>query len=173
MERQSPADAITRASFPSRLAAVRPPFLGLRSHGTVTGWMTCGPLSGFSSSAWETPVGVMTSMAFGTVPGSTRQIGAVSPAGQIPNENDPGYCVNARAWSPLNPSWPVSTTLNPQPEAGVPNCASGRAIVIVLSAWFASTSGVPTLAPLAFTHTGDANPCTSTRWLQAPDEAIE
>src|SRR5215469_10617526 len=173
MERQSPADAVTCVPFPGRLAAVRPPFLGLRSHGTVTAWMATGPLSGFSSSAWETPVGVMTSMAFGTEPGSTLQIGAGLPAAQTPNANAWGVAENARAWSWLNPSWPVSTTLNAQPGPGVPNCASGSAIVIVLSAWFAETSGVPTVAPLASTHTGDANPCTSRRWLQAPDEAIE
>ena len=80
--------------------------------------------------------------------------------------------VKARAWSGLNPSWPVSTTLKPQPDAGVPNCASGRAIVIVRSVCSASADAVPTLLPAAFTHTGDANPCTSTRWLQAPAGAM-
>ena len=77
-----------------------------------------------------------------------------------------------RAWSGLNPSWPVSTTLKPQPDPGVPNCASGSAIVIVRSACSASTDAVPTLPPHAFTQTGEAKPCTSTRWLQAPAGAI-
>ena len=54
----------------------------------------------------------------------------------------------------------------------MPNCASGRAMVIVLSACTASADAVPTLPPLAFTQTGEAKPCTSTRWLQAPDGAM-
>ncbi len=80
--------------------------------------------------------------------------------------------VKARARSGLNPSWPVSTTLKPQPDVGVPNCASGSATVIVWSACTASADAVPTELPVAFTHTGEANPCTSTRWLQAPDGAM-
>ena len=56
-----------------------------RSYGTVTGWMTTGPRVGLSSVAWETPAGVITSMALGTVVGSTKQIGAVPPAAQTPN----------------------------------------------------------------------------------------
>ena len=80
--------------------------------------------------------------------------------------------VKARARSGLKPSWPVSTTLKPQPEPGVPNCASGRATVMVWSDWTASAEAVPTEAPAAFTQTGEAKPWTSTRWLQAPDGAI-
>ena len=38
-------------------------------YGTVTGWMTTGPRVGSSSVAWETPAGVSTSTALGTVPG--------------------------------------------------------------------------------------------------------
>src|SRR5580700_9392512 len=134
--------------------------------------MATEPRVGSSSVAWETPGGVITSMAFGTVAGSTEQIGAVPPGAHTPNVKPPGVAVKARAWSELNPSWPVSTTLKPQPDAGVPNCASGRATVIVLSACTASADAVPTELPAAFTHTGDANPCTSTRWLQAPAGAI-
>src|ERR1700761_6524749 len=134
--------------------------------------MTTGPSAGLSSAACETPAGVSTSMALGTVDGSTEQIGAVPPAAQTPNVSAPGVAVKARAWSGLNPSWPASTTLKPQPDAGVPNWASGSATVIVLSAWAASADAVPTVSPAASTHTGEANPCTSTRWLQAPDGAI-
>src|ERR1700722_2005902 len=134
--------------------------------------MTTGPRVGLSSVAWETPAGVSTSMALGTVVGSTKQIGALLPAAQTPNVSGPGVAVKARAWSELNPSWPVSTTLKPQPEVGVPNCASGSATVIVLSACTASAEAVPTELPAAFTHTGDANPFTSTRWLQAPAGAM-
>ena len=45
--------------------------------------MTTGPRVGSSSVAWETPAGVMTSMAFGTVVGSTAQIGLVPPTAHI------------------------------------------------------------------------------------------
>src|SRR5690242_21908488 len=134
--------------------------------------MATGPRVGSSSVAWDTPAGVITSIAFGTVSGLTVQTGAVPPGAQTPNVKPPAVAVKLRAWSVPNPSWPVSTTLKPQPEAGVPNCASGRAMVIVRSACSASTEAVPTLVPPAFTQTGDANPCTSIRWLQAPEDAI-
>jgi hypothetical protein len=55
--------------------------------GTVTGWMTTGPGAGSSSVAWDTPAGVSTSVALGTVPGSTEHTGLVPPAGQTPNMN--------------------------------------------------------------------------------------
>ena len=134
--------------------------------------MTTGPEVGSSSVAWETPGGVITSTAFGTPAGSAEQTAAVPPGAHTPNVKPPGVAVNARAWSELKPSWPVSTTLNPQLEVGVPNCASGRATVMVRSLPLASTDGVPAAVPPAFTQTGEANPCTSTRWLQAPDAAI-
>lgn len=43
---------------------------------------------------------------------------------------------------------------------------------MVRSVWTGSTKGVPTVPPPAFTHTGAAKPCTSSRWLQAPDEEM-
>ena len=52
----------------------------------MTGWMTTGPRVGLSSVACETPAGVITSMALGTVDGSTEQIGVVPPGAQTPNE---------------------------------------------------------------------------------------
>lgn len=52
---------------------------------------------GSSSLAWETPGGVSTSTAFGTVAGFTEQIGLLPPAAQTPNVNWPGVAVNARA----------------------------------------------------------------------------
>src|SRR5205085_8965715 len=134
--------------------------------------MATGPAVGSSAVAWETPAGVRMSMALGTVSGSAAQTGAVPPGAHTPNVKPAGVGVKLRAWSVPNPSWPVSTTLKPQPEAGVPNCASGRAIVIVRSACSASTDAVPTLSPDAFTQTGAAKPCTSTRWLQAPAGAM-
>ena len=45
----------------------------------MTGWMTTGLMVGSSSVAWETPAGVITSMAFGTLLGSNEQTGAVPP----------------------------------------------------------------------------------------------
>jgi hypothetical protein len=102
-----------------------------RGHGTATGWMTTGPRVGSSSVACERPAGVMTSMALGTVAGSIEQIGFAAPTGQTPNENGCAVIVNARAWSELKPSCPVSTTLKAQPDPGVPNWASGSAIVTV------------------------------------------
>ncbi len=61
-----------------------------RAQGTVTGWMATGPRVGSSSVACETPAGVITSMAFGTVPGSTEQIGWVPPGAHTPNSERPG-----------------------------------------------------------------------------------
>src|SRR5690348_11475334 len=100
--------------------------------------MTTGPSVGSSSMACDTPDGVSTSTAFGTVPGSTAQIALPPPGAQTPKANGAAVAANARAWSGLNPSWPVSTTVNPQPGPGAPNCASGSAIVTVLLAWSAS-----------------------------------
>ena len=48
-----------------------------------------------------------------------------------------------------NPSWPVSTTANDQPDVGVPNAASGSPIVIVLLVCDAATNAVPRELPEA------------------------
>ena len=56
--------------------------------GMVTLWMSTGADDGFSSSAWETPFGVMTSIAFGTASGLTEQMGlpaAMASAVHTPN----------------------------------------------------------------------------------------
>src|SRR5580704_8913032 len=111
-------------------------------------------------------------MALGTAPGGNEQIGWVPRGAHTPNVNGPGVAVKARAWSGLKPSCPVSTTVKPQFAPGVPNCASGSAIVIVPSDCEASTAGVPTVFPDASTHTGALKPCTSSIWLHAPDGAI-
>src|SRR5258708_863858 len=132
--------------------------------------MVTVPRVGSSSVACETPAGVITSTAFGTVPGSTKQIGAVPPGAQTPNRNDCGVGANPRAWSPLNPSCPVSTTVKPHPGPGVPKADSGSAIVIVPSDCDASTCGVPAGLPDASCHTGAKKPCTSSIWLHAPDD---
>ena len=55
----------------------------------MTGWITTGPAVGSSSVACDTPGGVRTSMALGTVAGSTEQIGLVPPAAQTPKREGP------------------------------------------------------------------------------------
>ncbi len=87
--------------------------------------MVTGPAVGSSSVAWLTPSGVSTSTAFGTLPGSTAQIGLFPPGAQTPNEKSPGVGVNPRAWSGENPSCPVSTTVKAQPGR-LPSSASCR-----------------------------------------------
>src|SRR5215831_3774221 len=134
--------------------------------------MATGPRVGSSSVPCETPSGVTTSTAFGTVPGSVEQIASAPPGAQTPNWNGWAVAANPRAWSGLNPSCPVSTTVNPQPEPGVPKADSGSAIVMVRSDWDGRTSGLPTVLPDASTHTGAAKACTSTRWLHAPAPAM-
>ena len=57
-------------------------------------------------------------IAFGTVAGSAAQMGLVPPGAQTPNRNGCGVGANPRAWSGLKPSWPVSTTVKPQPGPG-------------------------------------------------------
>ena len=64
-----------------------------------------------------------TSIAFGTVAGSTVQCGSALAAAHTPNWKGCGVGVKPRAWSGLKPSWPVSTTVNAQPEDGVPPSA--------------------------------------------------
>src|ERR1700722_4136483 len=136
--------------------------------------MTTGPRVGSSSVACVTPDGVMTSMALGTVVGPTLQIGLVPSGAQTPNEKAPAGWVKARAWSELNPSCPVSTTLNAHPDPGVPNWASGSAIVMVRFASSTNVEAVPTWFPLASTQTvgAKAGACASTRSLQAPAGAM-
>ena len=68
---------------PARAGAPR------RPQGTVTGWITTAPAVGSSSVACDTPDGVMTSMALGTVAGSTEQIGLVPPAAHTPKLKSP------------------------------------------------------------------------------------
>ena len=145
-----------------------------RRQGTTTGWITTGPSVGSSSVAWETPGGVIVSMALGTVVGSTEQIGSVPPGAQTPNVNAPGVAVKARAWSGLKPSWPVSATVNTQPEPAVPNSGFGHAIVIVLSALVDDTNGgVPTVSAGRVHPDRRAKPWTSSSSLQASAGAIE
>src|SRR4029077_12647830 len=124
--------------------------------------MTTGPRVGSSSVACETPAGVITSTAFGTVPGSTEQIGAVPGGPHTPNRKGGAVGANPRAWSGLNPSCPVSTTVKPQPEPGVPKADSGSAIVMVPSDCDASTCAGPTELADAPRAPGRAGPSCGT-----------
>src|SRR5436190_13880059 len=112
-------------------------------YGTGTPWIVTGPTVGSSSVAWLVPAGVMTSIAFGAVPGSMLQIGETPPGAQSPNWN--GWAVGAkpRAWSGLKPSCPCSTTENVHPLAGWPSAAAGTAIVIALEVSLALTPRSP------------------------------
>src|SRR5215475_656700 len=144
------------------------------NQGTGTPRIVTGPSVGLSSAAWSTPGGVITSIAFGTVFGSVTQIGAVPPSEHTPNVKSPAVDVNPRAWSPLKPSCPVSTTVNDHPVVGEPNALSGTATVIVFVIVDETTAlTVPCALPAALTQTGDANPCISSRWLHASADAIE
>ena len=64
-------------------------------------------------------------VAFGTVLGLTPQCGSLLAVAQTPNWKSCGVGWKPRAWSELKPSWPVSTTVKPQPDAGVPSAAFG------------------------------------------------
>src|SRR5581483_9948271 len=103
----------------------------------------------------------MTSIAFGAVPGSIEQIGDDPPGAHSPNRNACGVGAKPRAWSPLKPSWPCSTTVNTHTAAGCPRAAVGTAIVIERDAWLAVTVAAPAELPAASANTGSAKPCTS------------
>jgi hypothetical protein len=69
-----------------------------------------------------------------------------------PNVNGPGVAVKPRAWSPEKPSCPVSTTVNPQPDPGVPpSDAVGTLKVMNREIALALISIWPTVLPCAST----------------------
>ena len=59
-------------------------------------------------------------MAFGTVAGSKVQCGSALAVAHTPNWKAAGVGWNPRAWSGLNPSWPVSITVKRQPRTRRP-----------------------------------------------------
>src|SRR3954470_2596301 len=92
----------------------------------VTAAIDTGAWVGSSSDAWLTPAGVMTSIALGTVPGLTAQIGFGSGlVAQTPNWKSCGVGWKPRARSLLNPSCEVRVTVKPQPGPGLPSDARG------------------------------------------------
>src|SRR5690349_15268052 len=92
--------------------------------------MTTGPRVGSSSVDWATPDGVITSIALGTLAGSTEQIGLVPPGAHTPKRKGCGVAAKPRAWSGLKPSWPVRTTVKTQPDAGCPSADLGTITVM-------------------------------------------
>ena len=88
-------------------------------------------------------------MAFGTVFGSTVQCASVLAVAQTPNWKSCGVGAKPLAWSGLNPSWPVSTTVNVQPDVGVPSVAFGTLNVMKREIWLALIWTVPNVVPLA------------------------
>lgn len=126
---------------------------GSANQGMVTSCRTTGPVVGSSSVAWEAPGGVSRSITFGTVEGSTEQMGLVPPGAQTPKVYPLGVVVKALAWSGLKPSWPVRTTVKPHPLAGVPPSAVLSTVkVVYLVIELAETLTVPVLVPVVFGH---------------------
>ena len=83
--------------------------------------------------------------------GSTVQCGSLLAVAQTPNWKSCGTVWNPRAWSELNPSCPVSTTVKPQPLVGVPRLAFGTRIVMNREIALAEIAAVPSVAPVAST----------------------
>lgn len=71
-------------------------------------------------------------MTLGAVAGSAAQIGEAPPGAHSPNRKGCGVGAKPRAWSGLKPSWPVSTTVNIQPEVGWPNETIAEQLVLSL-----------------------------------------
>ena len=93
----------------------------------------------------------MTSIALGTVPGSTVQWGSAEAVAHTPNWNSWGVGVKPLAWSGLKPSWPVRTTVKPQPGPGWPRLALGTLKVMNREISLARMVTVPRVAPPAST----------------------
>ena len=106
------------------------------------------------------------------MPGSTVQCGSELALAQTPNWNGWGVGAKLLAWSGLNPSWPVSTTVKPQPGPGTPPSVEvGTLKVMKREIWFAEIEIVPTPLPCASTNFCP-KPCTSSNLLQADPVAI-
>src|SRR5262249_40485394 len=102
--------------------------------------------------------------------GST-QCGSALAAAQTPNWNGCGVAAKLRAWSGLKPSWPVRTTVKPQPGPGVPSEAFEMLNVMKREIALPLIDGVPSVAPPA-SMKRLPKPCTSISRLQANGCAI-
>src|SRR5688572_21386965 len=89
----------------------------------------------------------------------------------MPNWNSCGVGAKLRAWSGLKPSWPVRTTVKPQPGPGVPSDALGTLNVMKREIGFALIDAVPSVLPLASTYRWP-KPCTWISRLHAQPGAI-
>jgi hypothetical protein len=73
--------------------------------------------------------GVSTSIALGTVPGSTVHLGSLLLEAHTPNCNSCGGGWKPRAWSALKPSWPVSNpTSNAKPQSVAPRRHDNKSV---------------------------------------------
>src|SRR5829696_6435763 len=89
----------------------------------------------------------MTSIALGTVPGSTVQWGSGEAVVDVPFKKSCGVGANPLAWSGLKPSWPVRTTVKSQPGPGWPRVALGTLKVMNREISLALMVTVPRAAP--------------------------
>jgi hypothetical protein len=80
------------------------------------------------------------------------QCGSLLAVAQTPNWNSCGVGAKPRARSPLNPSWPVRTTVNPHPGPGEPSEDFGTLKVTKRETAFAEIETVPSVAPVASTY---------------------
>src|SRR5947209_8188976 len=94
-------------------------------------------------------------------------MGLAPPGAHTPNWNGCGVAAKPRAWSELNPSWPVSATANAHPEPGVPNVDSGTIRVAVRLVLSGANCALPSEALEGPTQTGGAKPWASSRSLHA------
>ncbi len=99
-------------------------------------------------------------------------MGLVAPGAHTPKAKSCGVASKARRPVALVPSWPVSATVNTQPEPTVPNAARGSTIVAVSLGGSAISWADPRDVLPAFTHCTGANPWASTRSLHASAGAI-
>ena len=75
------------------------------------------------------------------------QCGSPLAVAQTPNRNSCGVGWKPRAWSLLEPSWPVRTTVKPQPGPGVPRLALGTLKVMKREMAFAEIVDRPERRP--------------------------
>jgi hypothetical protein len=94
---------------------------------------------------------VITSTAFGTRAGLNVQCGSALDVAQTPSWKSCGVGAKPPAWSGLKSSWPVRTTVKPQPGPGVPSDAFGTLNVMKREMGFALIVAVPSVVPLAST----------------------
>ena len=93
---------------------------------------------------------MITSSVFGTALGLNVQCGSLLERRADAEQEGWGVDAKPRAWSGEKPSWPVRTTVNPQPEPGTPpRLDAGTLKVMKREIAFALIEIVPSVAPVA------------------------